>query len=95
MAQSSLTIAVAGGTAGRRPVRRSTTAVIQLMTTSLLVLAIAVAGFAVSMSIANAQSVGPMREPDTSLVLMLLAFAIVLMGVLSAAAVRFVGRSRR
>ena len=47
------------------------------------------------MSIARAQVAGAMREPDTGLVLMLLALAIVLMSVLSAAAVRFAGRSRR
>lgn len=95
MARFSLTASVVGGPADRRRLRRSTTAPIQLITSSLLVVAIAIAGFAVSMDIAGAQTVSAMREPDTGLILTLFAFAIVLMGVLSAAAVRFVGRSRR
>lgn len=95
MARSSLTAPVVCGTAEPRRLRRSTTAVIQLVTTSLLVMAIAIAGFGISMSIARAQVVGVMSEPDTGLVLTLFALAIVLMGVLSAAAVRLVSRSRR
>jgi hypothetical protein len=95
MARSSLTAPGDGGTADRRVFGRSMAAVSQLLTTSLFVLAIAVAGFAVSISIARAEVAGAVPEPDTGLVLMLLALAIVLMSVLSAAAVRFAGRSRR
>jgi hypothetical protein len=95
MARSSLTAPVIGDAPDRRPLRRSTTAVIQLVTTSLLVVAIVMAGLGISISIARAQVVGAMHEPDMGLVLTLFALAIVLMGVLSAAAVRFAGRSRR
>jgi hypothetical protein len=95
MARSSLRAPGVSGAAARRPVRRSTTAVIQLVTSSLLVFAIAVAAFGISIGFARAQVVGTMHEPDTGLVLTLFALAIVLMGVLSAAAVRFAARSRR
>jgi hypothetical protein len=95
MARSSLRAPVVGGAADRHPLRRSTTAVVQLVTSSLLVFAIAIAAFAISTGFARAQVVGTMHEPDTGLVLGLFALAIVLMGVLSAAAVRFAGRTRR
>ena len=95
MARLSLRAPVIGGARARRPVRRSTTAIVQLVTSSLLVFAIAIAAFAVSTGFARAQVVGTMHEPDTGLVLTLFALAIILMGVLSAAAVRFAGRSRR
>jgi hypothetical protein len=71
MARSSLTAPVIGDAPDRRPLRRSTTAVIQLVTTSLLVVAIVMAGLGISISIARAQVVGAMHEPDMGLVLTL------------------------
>jgi hypothetical protein len=68
---------------------------VQLVASAALVLAIVVAGMAVTFGIARAQVIGAASEPDTGLVLALFAIAITVMGLLSAAAVRFAGRPRQ
>ena len=75
--------------------RRASIAVIQLVATASLVASILIAGIVISVGLAGAQSVGGVTvEPDAGLVLALLASAIAVMGILSAAAVRFTGRPR-
>jgi hypothetical protein len=69
-------------------------AVIQLVASAALLASILIAGVAISIDIAGAQGLGASVEPDASLVLMLLAIAVAVMGILSAAAVRFAGRPR-
>jgi hypothetical protein len=69
-------------------------AVIQLVASATLLACILVAGTAISIGIAGAQGLSAGGEPDASLVLTLLAIAVAVMGVLSAAAVRFTGRPR-
>jgi hypothetical protein len=61
---------------------------------AIIVVAIMIAATAVSMGFARAQTLNAVAEPDTSLVLAMLAAAIGVMGALSAVAVRLVGRSR-
>jgi hypothetical protein len=72
-------------------------AVLQLIITITLAAAIATVGTVVSVGFARAQSMSGsgMPEPDTSLVLGMLAGAIAVMSVLSALAVRFIGRPRQ
>jgi hypothetical protein len=67
-------------------------ALIHLILTATLVAGIAAVGTAVSIGFARAQSLTGMHEPDTSLVLGMLAGAVAVMGVLSALAVRFTSR---
>jgi hypothetical protein len=74
--------------------RRASMAVIQLVASATLLASILVAVGAISIGFAGAQGVSAGGEPDASLVLMLLAIAIAVMGILSAAAVRFAGRPR-
>ncbi len=74
---------------------RSSIVLVQLITTSALVLSIGVVATAISIGFARAQALGTIQEPDTALVLTMMALAILVMGVLSAAAVRLVGRSRQ
>jgi divalent metal cation (Fe/Co/Zn/Cd) transporter len=73
---------------------RATMAVIQLVASATLLASILVAASAISIGIAGAQSLSAGGEPDASLVLTLLAIAVAVMGILSAAAVRFAGRPR-
>lgn len=60
----------------------------------VIVIAIMIAATAVSMGFARAQTLNAIAEPDTGLVLAMLAAAIGVMGGLSAVAVRLAGRSR-
>jgi hypothetical protein len=68
---------------------------IALMMSVALVISIVIVATAVSIGFASAQTLSAMSEPDTGLVLALLACAIGVMGVLSALAVRFAGRPRQ
>lgn len=70
-------------------------AIVPLLLTAALVAAIAAAGTAASVGFARAQSVSGMPQPDTSLVIGMLAGAVAVMSVLSALAVRFIGRPRQ
>ena len=74
--------------------RRASMAVIQLVASATLLASILVAAGAISIGIAGAQGLSAGGEPDASLVLTLLAIAVAVMGILSAAAVRFAGRPR-
>ena len=60
-----------------------------------LLVCISVLAISMSVGFARAQSQQAMGEPDTGLVITLLVIAIAVMGLLSAAAVRFAGRPRR
>jgi hypothetical protein len=62
---------------------------------AVLVAGIGIAATAISVGFASAQTLHAIAEPDTELMLAMLAAAIALMGVLSAAAVRLAGRSRQ
>jgi hypothetical protein len=75
--------------------RPAAPAAIPLMTSAVLALSTLVAAMVISIGLARAQTAGGLIERDTSLVLTLLLVAVVAMGGLSAAAVRFVVRSRR
>ena len=70
-------------------------AVVQLILTVALVCGIAAASIVISMGFARAQSAGGVSPADTSLVLGMLAGAIAVMSILSALAVRFIGRPRQ
>jgi hypothetical protein len=70
-------------------------AVVHLILTATLVVGIAAVGTLVSIGFARAQSMTGVREPDTSLVLGMLAGAVAVMSILSALAVRFIGRPRQ
>jgi hypothetical protein len=83
-----------GGSSRGGSLQRMSMAVIQLVASATLVASILIVGIAVSIGIAGAQSVGTSVEPDAGLVLALLAIAVAVMGILSAAAVRFTGRPR-
>jgi hypothetical protein len=74
--------------------RRASIAVIQLVASATLLASILIAATAISIGIAGAQALGASVEPDASLVLALLVIAVALMGILSAAVVRFAGRPR-
>ncbi len=67
----------------------------QLVMAAALIGAIIVAAGAVSIGFARAQTPAAISEPDTGLVLALMAAAVGLMGGLSAIAVRLVGRPRQ
>ena len=69
--------------------------VMQLILTVTLVASIAAAATAVSMGFARAQTAAGTSDPNTSLVLAMLAGAIALMVALSALAVRVTGRPRQ
>jgi hypothetical protein len=73
---------------------RASMAIIQLVASAALLASILIAASAISIGIAGAQGLTSAGEPDASLVLTLLAIAIAVMGILSAAAVRFAGRPR-
>lgn len=75
--------------------RRARTALVQLIAGGTLLLCTFITVSAVSFSIARAQTIGTASDPDTGLVLALFAIAIAVMGLLSAAAVRFAGRPRQ
>jgi hypothetical protein len=75
--------------------RRARRALVQLITGGALLLCTLIAVTAVSLGIARAQVIGSASDPDTGLVLALFAIAIAVMGLLSAAAVRFAGRPRQ
>jgi hypothetical protein len=75
-------------------VRRQGQAVVHLILTAILIASIAAVGTVVSIGFARAQNLNAMPAPDTSLVLGMLAGAVAVMSVLSALAVRFVGRPR-
>jgi hypothetical protein len=66
-----------------------------LILTATLVAGIAAAGTAVSVGFARAQSLSGMPEPDTSLVIGMLAGAVAVMSILSSLAVRIIGRPRQ
>jgi hypothetical protein len=83
-----------GGTARGGGRQRASMAAIQLIASAVLVLSILIAAAAVSIGVAGAQGLGPSVESDATLVLALLVIAIAVMGILSAAAVRFTGRPR-
>lgn len=70
-------------------------ALVHLILTATLVFGIAAAGVVVSVGFARAQSAIGVSKPDTSLVLGMLAAAVAVMSVLSALAVRLVGRQRQ
>jgi hypothetical protein len=74
--------------------RRASIAVIQLVASATLLASILIAATAISIGIAGAQALGASVAPDASLVLALLVIAVALMGILSAAVVRFAGRPR-
>jgi hypothetical protein len=74
--------------------RRASMAVIQLVASATLLASILVAAGAISIGIAGAQGLSGSVEPNASLVLTLLAIAVAVMGILSAAAVRIAGRQR-
>ena len=74
--------------------RRASIAVVQLVASATLLASILIAATAISIGIAGAQALSGSVEPDASLVLALLVIAVALMGILSAAAVRFAGRPR-
>ena len=74
--------------------QRASIAVIQLVASATLLVSILIAATAISIGLAGAQGLSTSVEPDASLVLALLVIAVTLMGILSAAAVRFAGRSR-
>ena len=76
-----------------RSVSGSTAPVHSLAAGILLVAAVFV-GSMLSLRAATAHGVHAFSEPDTGLVVALLACAVILMGGLSAAAVRFAGRRR-
>lgn len=61
----------------------------------ILALSTAFVASIVTVGFARAQTVHAFSEPDTSLVLAMLAFSVVVMGGLSAAAVRWSGRPRQ
>ena len=69
-------------------------AVVQLILTVTLIVGIAAAAITVSIGFARAQTATGLSEPDTSLVIAMLAGAIAVMVALSALAVRFTGRPR-
>ena len=83
-----------GGAARGGGLQRTSMAVVQLVASAALVASILIAGVVVSVGIAGAQSVATSVEPDAGLVLMLLAIAVAVMGILSAAAARLAGRPR-
>ena len=70
-------------------------AFLQCAVVGLLALSTAFVAWTMSVGFAGAQSVHAFSEPDTGLVAALLAFAVVLMGGLSAVAVRWSGRPRQ
>jgi len=70
-------------------------AFVPLILTAALIVAIAAAGTAASVGFARAQTVSGMPQPDTSLVIGMLAGAVAVMSILSALAVRFIGRPRQ
>jgi hypothetical protein len=74
--------------------RRASIAVIQLVASATLLASILIAATAISIGFAGAQALSASVEPDASLVLALLVIAVALMGILSAAVVRFAGRPR-
>lgn len=69
-------------------------ALVHVLAFGLLALATVFVASVTSVGLARAQNVNAAFEPDTSFVVAMLAFAVVLMSGLSAAAVRFAGRSR-
>ena len=68
--------------------------IVQLILTGALVVGIAAAGSVVSMGFADAQGLSGAPVSDASLVIAMLAAAVAVMGILSAAAVRWTGRPR-
>lgn len=83
------------GSAANRSGRFSVAAALaQLLMSAGLVACISVLAISLSVGFARAQSQQAIGEPDTGLVIALLIVAITVMGVLSAAAVRFAGRPR-
>ncbi|HET9903319.1 MAG TPA: hypothetical protein VFQ27_06415 [Xanthobacteraceae bacterium] len=74
---------------------RQAHALIHLVLAAALVIGIAVAGTAVSVGLARAQSATGLPDPDASLVIGMLAAAVTVMSILSALAVRFIGRPRQ
>lgn len=81
-------------TTGRAPTRFGPL-IMSATLSAAIVVCIMIAAAAVSMGFARAQTLNAVAEPDTGLVLAMLAAAIGVMGVLSAAAVRLAGRSRQ
>ena len=70
-------------------------AFLQCAVVGLLAFSTGFVAWTMSVGFARAQSVHAFSEPDTGLVAALLAFAVVLMGGLSAVAVRWSGRPRQ
>jgi predicted lysophospholipase L1 biosynthesis ABC-type transport system permease subunit len=82
---------------GEAPARRRlmSTRCVEYIIITVLVGGIGIAATAISVGLANAQTLHAIAEPDTELMLAMLAAAVAVMGALSAAAVRLAGRSRQ